>query len=144
MKIRTGAETWLVRKTGNGQFETLLLRKISAIHAPFWQPPTGGSEPGETFLQTAVREIREETGLEISENQLELLRQKQEIWLEKLETMWLATVFFALVGFDSEAIIISEEHDDSGWFSLDGAAEKLTWPGNFENLRLLKKALNIA
>ena len=138
MKIRTGAEIWLLRKTGDGQFETLLLRKRSAHYAPFWQPPTGGSEPGETFEQTAVREVFEESRLEIAENQLVLLHEKQEIWLEKLETFWQATVFFAVGEFTAEAVQLSDEHDDFGWFSLNAAAEKLTWPGNLENLERLK------
>lgn len=138
LKIRTGAEIWLLRKAADGQFETLLLRKLSANYPAFWQPPTGGTEPGETFKQTAVRETREETGLEIAENQLVVLRENQEIWLEKLVTLWQATVFFAVVETGSEAVKISDEHDEFGWFSLAEAAQKLTWPGNQENLERLK------
>jgi dATP pyrophosphohydrolase len=36
----------------------------------FWQSVTGSMEPGETLLETAVREVREETGLEAAHYKL--------------------------------------------------------------------------
>ncbi|SCZ86339.1 dihydroneopterin triphosphate diphosphatase [Nitrosomonas mobilis] len=41
--------------------QILLLER--ADHPGYWQSVTGSQEPGETLLQTAVREIKEETGL---------------------------------------------------------------------------------
>lgn len=40
----------------------LLLER--ADHPGWWQSVTGSREPGETLRQTAVREVREETGLD--------------------------------------------------------------------------------
>ncbi|MDT8363976.1 MAG: dihydroneopterin triphosphate diphosphatase [Nitrosomonas sp.] len=42
--------------------QVLLLER--ADHPGYWQSVTGSQEPGETLLQTAAREIKEETGLE--------------------------------------------------------------------------------
>lgn len=39
-----------------------------------WGLPTGGAKRGETFEQTVVREVREETGLEVSVGELVHLR----------------------------------------------------------------------
>ncbi len=41
--------------------QILLLER--ADHPGYWQSVTGSQEPGETLLQTAAREIKEETGL---------------------------------------------------------------------------------
>lgn len=42
--------------------QVLLLER--ADHPGWWQSVTGSQDPGETLLQTAIREVREETGLE--------------------------------------------------------------------------------
>ncbi|WP_049572129.1 NUDIX hydrolase [Nonomuraea sp. SBT364] len=39
-----------------------------------WGLPTGGAKRGETFQQTVVREVREETGLEVRVGELVLVR----------------------------------------------------------------------
>ncbi len=41
----------------------LLFRSEDEAGRPFWVPPGGGSEPGETAEETARREVWEETGL---------------------------------------------------------------------------------
>jgi len=50
----------------------LLFRAVleSRSAGPWWELPGGGIEPGEDYRQAAVREIREETGLEISTAQV--------------------------------------------------------------------------
>lgn len=47
----------------NPDGEILLLKWRDPIDAhPFWEPPGGGIEPGETAREAAVRELFEETG----------------------------------------------------------------------------------
>ena len=43
-------------------YEVLLLER--ADHPGYWQSVTGSCEPGETLRDTALREVREETGLD--------------------------------------------------------------------------------
>jgi dATP pyrophosphohydrolase len=48
--------------------QVLLLER--ADHPGWWQSVTGSQEPGETLLQTARREVAEETGLDCGERGL--------------------------------------------------------------------------
>ena len=43
----------------------ILIGKREGSHAPFWSIPGGYLEPGETFEFAAIREVKEETGLDI-------------------------------------------------------------------------------
>ncbi len=45
--------------------QVLLLER--ADHPGYWQSVTGSCDPGETLVQTAVREVFEETGLDTAE-----------------------------------------------------------------------------
>jgi 8-oxo-dGTP pyrophosphatase MutT (NUDIX family) len=50
----------------------LLFRVVVSSRSPagWWELPGGGIDPGETYLEAAVREIREETGLVIAPAQV--------------------------------------------------------------------------
>ena len=52
-----------------GERHYLLLRRV-ASHGGFWQSVTGSLEVGETHIQAAAREVREETGINSPEDEL--------------------------------------------------------------------------
>jgi dihydroneopterin triphosphate diphosphatase len=49
--------------------DVLLLER--AGHPGFWQSVTGSQDPGESLRETAIREVREETGIEAADYVLE-------------------------------------------------------------------------
>ena len=57
----------VVIHAGDGQ--VLLLER--ADHPGWWQSVTGSQDPGETLEETALREVREETGLDARQYRLE-------------------------------------------------------------------------
>lgn len=56
---RPGVRVILIDAAGR----TLLFQSYDADGVPFWVPPGGGAEPGETAEETVRRELWEETGL---------------------------------------------------------------------------------
>lgn len=94
----------------------LLTRRGPFESSPgYWDAPGGGVEQGETHLQAAIREGREELGglprLQIG---------TEPVW-------WAPGPFFAFALFPAELDeswegwepSLSPEHDAYGWFSLD-------------------------
>ena len=48
----------------------------------FWQSVTGSQEPGETLAETAVREVREELGIDVNARQLTVVDCRRQIQFE--------------------------------------------------------------
>lgn len=66
MPYKIPVSVLVVIYTCDGQ--VLLLER--ADHPGYWQSVTGSCEPGESPLQTALREVREETGLDAEKHLL--------------------------------------------------------------------------
>lgn len=130
----------------SGERQYLLLRRI-ASHGGFWQSVTGSLEPGETHLQAAVREVREETGIDSAEdkfielgviNNFEIAPQ----WRQKYAPGVVRNeeVCFGLKVDRCEILIDSREHDAYRWAAYDRSIEMLYWDSSkraFAAVRLL-------
>ncbi|HSB08170.1 MAG TPA: dihydroneopterin triphosphate diphosphatase [Blastocatellia bacterium] len=111
----------------------LLLRRVPE-HGGFWQSVTGSLEEGESHKQAAVREVFEETGFGVSEEELLDLGviNNFEIaphWREKYApgVTHNEEVCFALRAAQREPKIDSVEHDSYVWTSYEDARELLYW-----------------
>jgi 8-oxo-dGTP pyrophosphatase MutT (NUDIX family) len=92
--------------------------------------PKGHPEPGESPLQAALREVREETGLEA-----ELVERLGDIryWYARGGNRVLKVVSFFLLRYRSGSV---RDHDleveDALWIPLDEAPERLAYRGERE------------
>ncbi len=91
--------------------KVLLLKrpKTKKIYPNYWNFPGGKNEIGETELQTVIREVEEETGMNFKS-----LKKIMDIVDDNIEPK-------KVVVFSGEAkgsVKISEEHDEFGWFSI--------------------------
>jgi lipoyl(octanoyl) transferase len=112
----------------------------------FWQPITGSIEEGETPLQTAEREVVEETGNRGLPQDLDLC---QSFMIEShyLEARYPAPIIATEIGFEAQLSrdatirMDAEEHDAFGWFTFGEAYDKIRWTDDREALERLEARL---
>jgi len=112
--------------------------EILLLHYPegHWDFPKGHIEEGEEDLETALRELEEETGISDAEI-INEFKEKMHYFFTKKEGTISKTVCFFLAKNKHKNVKISHEHVDFEWMSYNEALERLT----FENARvILKKA----
>jgi lipoyl(octanoyl) transferase len=123
--------------------ERVLLLHRRPERGNFWQPITGSIEEGESPLDAARRELREETGHDGELVDLELT-QSFMIESQVLESRYDAPIIASEIGysalFDSHVPIRmdAEEHDTWGWFTFAEAYERIRWSDDREALERLQ------
>jgi dihydroneopterin triphosphate diphosphatase len=115
----TGVDVWPYRLF-EGTAEFLMLHRSGRDGAPFWQGVSGWIEPGEAPHLAALRELREETGLEAAE--LYSVDAVFDLYAWRRGTVEAIVPFAALVEADAEPHL-SEEHDEWRWEPLAEAVQ---------------------
>ena len=122
----------VIFRTLNGTFEVALISR-----GKLWCLPKGLIEAGETAEETALREIREETGLTG-----EILKKIGKIHYDFIkEKHFFKTVHFYLLKFIEGSIDDHDyEVDTVKWFPISDGFQILTYPNE---KRILEKANKI-
>jgi dATP pyrophosphohydrolase len=123
--------------------EVLLLER--ADRPGFWQSVTGSQETGETLEQTAIRELREETGLDANRYRLEDWRVSNQFEIYKHwrgryapgVTRNTEHVFGLRVPEAVPIRLAPREHLQFEWVSRDHAIDKVFSWTNADALRAL-------
>jgi 8-oxo-dGTP pyrophosphatase MutT (NUDIX family) len=98
--------------------EVLLLRRCATgWHDGEYSLPAGRLEPDETLVGAAVRELREETTLEVSSEDLRLSHLIHSRTSAPRNT-WLGAFFIAERWRGEPRLAEADKHDDIGWFAL--------------------------
>jgi 8-oxo-dGTP pyrophosphatase MutT (NUDIX family) len=106
--------------------EFLVLLRCAA-DGGYWHTVAGGVEDDETYAEAAVRELREETGLDAEPVDL-----GRTYWYDDVQVQ----AFLVDVAADWEPQL-NEEHDDYRWCTPAEAAELFHWPETKELVRAL-------
>ncbi|TCS83739.1 NUDIX hydrolase [Tepidibacillus fermentans] len=117
---------------------TQLLMIVDRCHK--WTLPKGKVEKGESYSETAIREIQEETGIEG-----EIVKPLEKVYYEyyhpvhgKVEK----EVYYYLVEAKNYLLKVQEsEINQAKWLSLEEAWEKQKNSGYDNNLSIMKQAL---
>jgi dihydroneopterin triphosphate diphosphatase len=120
--------------------EVLLLHVPASASLPegFWQPLTGGIEAAEKPIEAAVREIREETGLQVDPAAFRFVDDGVRVQASDFEVV--KTLY--LVELPSRAIVTAPaEHDDHQWVAPGEVAALLHWQSNRETWQRISALL---
>ena len=91
-----------------------------------WDFVKGNIEKGETFKQTVVREVREETGI-ADIDFVDGFEDKVEYHYQRDGEVIHKEVVFYLARTKTNDVILSHEHQDFTWLNFDDALKKLTY-----------------
>ena len=118
MKYEKSCGAVIFRKAED--WNVLLIRHTKGRHISF---PKGHVEPGETESQTAEREIREETGLQVRVDRRFRAENRYNI---RPDTQKLVVIFAALTE-QAEITPQPEEIAEAFWLPIEEAAARLTY-----------------
>ena len=131
----------VVIHTADGQ--VLLMERADA--PGFWQSVTGSQDAGETLVETAIREVREETGLdatafELTPWDIETRFEIYQRWRHRYApgiTHNTEHVFGLQLPSPQPVILAPREHLRYEWLPWETAAERCFSPSNAAAIRLL-------
>lgn len=130
-EITSGAVVY--RYNHQHQLEYLLLESQNKGH--FWGFPKGHVEEGENLVQTAQREIREETSLNLPIDTSFSVKTGYDLPNGNYKEM---TLYLAEVTVQHQLQLQGEEIKNAGWFTYEAARQRLT----YDNLKQLLDQAN--
>ncbi|MGI8400857.1 MAG: ATPase, T2SS/T4P/T4SS family, partial [Gemmatimonadaceae bacterium] len=130
-------EVYVIRHNA-GDWRVLALKRAKNTRRPgSWETVYGKIDKGERPERGAVREMREETGLDASALYNLTVT---SFYLHPSQSIQMCIAFVAFVDEES-AVVLSEEHEQFDWLSVDDAKERFTWPRSAQALADARRLL---
>jgi len=119
----------------NGELEFLLLKRSPEQYYPnLWQMVSGKIKENETAYQSAIREIKEETGL--TPEKFWVAPTVNSFYSPDKDYICILPVFAARVNNECE-IILSKEHTEYKWVNPEEAKQLLAWDGQRKSVDVI-------
>ncbi|WP_421385262.1 NUDIX hydrolase [Bacillus salacetis] len=131
----TGVAAVLLKKVNN-EYRVLLLKRATPALKDVWCYVGGSIEEGEKAWESALREVKEETG--ISNISLYTSNKFDQIYSPEGNYIYIAPVFVGFVE-ENQEVKLNDEHSDLKWLSFSEAIDTVTLPGNDEVLKSIEK-----
>ena len=123
----------------NGVWKVLLILHLKGSH---WGFPKGKANGQETALESAARELKAETGLDV----VEVLRENpliEQYQFRRKKQIVIKTVQYFPARVEGELKIQAEEIRDAKWMTIPEAMQQLTFKEARNILELFVKDLNV-
>jgi dATP pyrophosphohydrolase len=108
-----------------------MLRSPGSFHGNTWQVVRGKVEANETFIQAALRELKEETSLVPKE--FYRIGSVETFYTAHQDTIWHSVPFLAMVEHN-QSVELNREHTEYRWIPRSEIEKHVMWAGE---LRLL-------
>jgi len=114
-------------------------KEVLLIHhnAGHWDFPKGHVEEGETEVQTAIREVKEETNIDVEVNE----KYRYTTEYSPKEDVMKEVVYFLAKNISDNKKAQLEEVSEVKWIKIEDAIEKITYDTSKEILVKLKNDL---
>lgn len=111
----------------------------------FWATPGGGLEPGETFAEAAIRELKEKTGIAVDSIGDPVARREFVMTMPDGEQVVADEQFFVVIVEEQRVLrdrwttLEVEVMTDHNWWTADAlkATQDKVWPNNLPELLTL-------
>ncbi len=121
----------------NTIIEFLLLKRAENEKYPnVWQPITGTIDEGEKAYETAIREIKEETG--ISFDNIFVVPTLSGYYSYEKDIISMIPVFSVQVT-EEQIVKLSTEHSEYKWVCLDDAIRLVAWENQRKSMSLISE-----
>jgi len=136
MKIKSDLVELHLFRIENNELQFLLLkRSVHKIYPGLWQMVSGHVKKGETAVQTALRELQEETGLKPF--RFWVAPNVNSFYSPDEDSITVIPVFAAEVKSDN--VLISAEHSEFKWVNSEEAKTFLAWEGQRRSVDIIKE-----
>lgn len=120
----------------------LLRLKTNKRRGNFWQNITGGVDPGESFIHAAVRELKEETTINVEASKLidlDIEYQFRDRW----ENQVTERCYFLYLNEIPKIVLDPSEHQEFVWDEVDGVhMDQFEYESNFLAFKLSLEKVN--
>ena len=132
-------EAHIFRRSGNEKIEFLILKRVQDGPYPnIWQMVTGAIHENEKAYKTAIREIKEETGL--VPLRMWTLPNINSFYSSEDDCIFMIPVFAVEVKIN-DLVTLSSEHSEFNWIDKDEMIKLLAWPGQKKSVEILSEYL---
>jgi len=136
LKIRV-IDSYVYKKSDNG-FDFLILKRADTkIYEHLWQGVAGKIEKNEKSWQAAIRELKEETGL--NPRKIFIADHVSKFYEAHQDRINFVPVFGIEV--NNEKVILSNEHCDYKWVDFETASSYLVWNGQKKGIHAVNQML---